>query len=104
MRVKLGYESGMLVVIGRGPGKLWLCRCECGTEKLIRYDALHKGTTTSCGCNDANETRRLNALDRANDVWRVYVRLASMAAVARSLRISKKQVWKIIHRLDGEKR
>lgn len=26
------------------------CKCECGSEKLIRTDALIKGSTVSCGC------------------------------------------------------
>ncbi len=29
---------------------LWLCRCVCGTEKVIRADGLKNGTTKSCGC------------------------------------------------------
>lgn len=28
----------------------WLCRCECGTEKVIFATALLDGTTKSCGC------------------------------------------------------
>lgn len=29
---------------------VWLCRCSCGTVKPILGNALHCGTTTSCGC------------------------------------------------------
>jgi hypothetical protein len=29
---------------------LWLCRCDCGTERPVRGDNLHNGTSTSCGC------------------------------------------------------
>ena len=29
---------------------VWLCRCECGTEKEIRGRSLRDGNTTSCGC------------------------------------------------------
>lgn len=28
----------------------WLCRCECGTEKIVRSVNLQSGTSTSCGC------------------------------------------------------
>lgn len=28
----------------------WLCRCECGNEKVIRARALKTGKTKSCGC------------------------------------------------------
>lgn len=26
------------------------CRCECGTEKVVRLNSLREGTTVSCGC------------------------------------------------------
>ena len=28
----------------------WLCKCECGIEKVIRGDLLRDGNTRSCGC------------------------------------------------------
>lgn len=28
----------------------WLCRCECGVEKVIRGNHLRKGAVLSCGC------------------------------------------------------
>jgi hypothetical protein len=56
-----GRVFGRLTVLGRGPNSeptpaqpsgmvRWLCRCECGTEKLVRRDSLVKGHTRSCGC------------------------------------------------------
>ena len=29
---------------------LWLCKCDCGNEKIIYSSNLLKGTTKSCGC------------------------------------------------------
>lgn len=29
----------------------WLCKCECGKEKLITANSLRTGNSTSCGCN-----------------------------------------------------
>jgi len=29
----------------------WLCRCECGKEKLVTLNSLRTGNSTSCGCN-----------------------------------------------------
>lgn len=29
---------------------LWLCRCECGTERAVRPDRLRSGESQSCGC------------------------------------------------------
>ncbi len=45
---------GRLLVLGpkTHKGKLiyWLCRCDCGTEKLIRGQNLRNGSSESCGC------------------------------------------------------
>jgi hypothetical protein len=45
---------GRLVALKRGPtqGKkaTWLCRCDCGTERLTQYWSLVAGYTRSCGC------------------------------------------------------
>lgn len=30
---------------------LWLCKCECGREKVLNASAIKAGLTTSCGCN-----------------------------------------------------
>lgn len=30
--------------------KAWLCKCDCGTLKVIRHNALTTGNTKSCGC------------------------------------------------------
>lgn len=37
----------------------WLCRCECGTERIVREDHLLEGRTASCGCcrNKPSATR-----------------------------------------------
>jgi len=50
-----GKRFGNLVVIrenGRTSGRslIWLCRCDCGTEKPIRSNHLLSGDSTSCGC------------------------------------------------------
>jgi hypothetical protein len=34
----------------RTKGHQWLCRCECGNEKIILGSSLKSGNTTSCGC------------------------------------------------------
>ncbi len=33
-----------------GKSKAWLCRCECGTERLVPIYILLNGTSRSCGC------------------------------------------------------
>jgi hypothetical protein len=51
----VGERFGRLVVVGeagstRGRCSLWLCRCDCGSEKTVRGAALTGGRTKSCGC------------------------------------------------------
>lgn len=45
---------GRLVVVERagsaGKGATWLCRCDCGTESIVRRTNLIMGHVTSCGC------------------------------------------------------
>lgn len=53
-----GRRFGMLVAVemssaGKGYGSAyahWLCRCDCGAEKVVRSGALVSGETVSCGC------------------------------------------------------
>jgi hypothetical protein len=33
-----------------GTNATWLCRCECGTERVLRSNNLRTGNTESCGC------------------------------------------------------
>lgn len=51
----VGKKFGRWVVLNQvfRPGRtgtLWLCRCECGTEKTVKVMELKKGNSTSCGC------------------------------------------------------
>lgn len=53
-----GMRFGRLTVLEREgtvysnfkPVPTWLCRCDCGTELVIRGLSLRNGTTRSCGC------------------------------------------------------
>ena len=50
----LGQQFGRWTVI-EFAGKVkawhtWLCRCECGTMKIVRGAALKSGSSKSCGC------------------------------------------------------
>lgn len=52
----LGQRFGRLTVIERIPndklGKaMWICRCDCGTERSVRANCLREGDTRSCGCH-----------------------------------------------------
>lgn len=50
-----GQQFGCWLVLrheGRGKGKdqRWLCRCDCGTERVVSGRSLKIGSSTNCGC------------------------------------------------------
>lgn len=54
VKTLVGQKLGRWVVVGdagsRGERRLWLCRCECGTERRVLGGALTSGSSRSCGC------------------------------------------------------
>lgn len=51
----LGLPFSRLLVVGPAPNSRrgqarWLCRCDCGTEKVVSASSLKSGTSRSCGC------------------------------------------------------
>jgi hypothetical protein len=58
-----GHRYGRWTVIKESGrkfgGSTWLCRCECGTEKVMRSNALRTGSSTSCGCYNLEVRRRV---------------------------------------------
>lgn len=60
-----GQRFGRLTVLsfaGRSRSEqLWNCRCECGTETVVRKGSLMKGTTQSCGCLHRERTAASNS-------------------------------------------
>jgi hypothetical protein len=57
-----GKRFGRLLVIRfvalADNGAMWLCRCDCGTEKTVPGSTLRRGESRSCGCL-AEESRRV---------------------------------------------
>lgn len=60
-----GKKFGKLLVVSRAENIItpngrahvaWLCKCDCGNEKITRGDCLTNGHTTSCGCNNYVKT------------------------------------------------
>ncbi len=64
----IGEVFGKLEVIGDGPKvhahKTVMCLCECGNERAVRPYMLHKGITTSCGCDRDTKAYWLEKRDR----------------------------------------
>jgi hypothetical protein len=61
-----GQVFSRLLVLERAPNAVrsgrtvWLCRCECGKEKLVQSMDLTSGGTHSCGCLRSEATRARN--------------------------------------------
>lgn len=60
-----GQRLGRWLVITRAPkgqrlGRQthWLCRCDCGAEKVVQMTALRNGRSRSCGCAVAESTAK----------------------------------------------
>lgn len=51
----IGQKFGKLVAIEKVTSEnsrtRWLCRCDCGNEKIVRTEYLVRGRTKSCGCS-----------------------------------------------------
>lgn len=49
-----GKRFGRLVVINyhhtHNGNRYWLCKCDCGGEKIVKGSSLNYGSTQSCGC------------------------------------------------------
>ena len=57
-----GMKFGRLTIVkesGRDKHRntLWLCKCECGNETIVRGINLKNGRTTSCGCLRNEKTK-----------------------------------------------
>lgn len=66
-----GHRFGKLEVIKYSYIKCshahWLCRCDCGTEKVIDGSNLRRGHTRSCGCYSkqyCSESKRLDLISK----------------------------------------
>lgn len=63
--------------------KAWLCRCECGNEKIVRQSALLLGRTRSCGCLQKQVVAELRRQAKWSDENRFKVRRAWCGIVER---------------------
>ena len=87
-----GQRFGLYTVLGRAGsdrhGKaLWLCRCDCGTEKTVTTGNLKARSSVNCGC------KRLARLEGK--------RIGQLTVLERSDRYStrgkrKRQLWKCL--------
>lgn len=66
-RLTVIREAEKMVLPSGQKNRAFLCKCDCGNEKVIRFSHLNHGRTTSCGC----KTRTLNGLSnhRLYNIW-----------------------------------
>ena len=86
-----GQKFGRLTVIERAKntkqGKVaWLCKCECGNEKIIAGEKLKMGATVSCGCYNM-EIKKQQVLDLTGQ------KFGRLTVIERAGYIGKKVAW-----------
>jgi len=55
-----GRTFGRLKVIAYAGKSKWYCLCSCGNKIITNSGSLRIGTTTSCGCYHAEQTKKAN--------------------------------------------
>lgn len=72
----IGKKFGMLSVIELAYAKnrksYWVCRCDCGNQKVIRQDSLTSHRTTSCGCYQKMKAKNNKKPNRDSKLYHVY--------------------------------
>ena len=54
-----GKKYGMWTPLEYKGGGKWLCRCDCGTERIVEGATIRYGSSTSCGCRRQPRGHRL---------------------------------------------
>ena len=67
-----GKRFGRLVVIQRATNSKegrtrWLCKCDCGNERIILGKSLRNGRTQSCGCLNKEIVSKNSLVDRVGE-------------------------------------
>jgi hypothetical protein len=71
-----GQKFGRWAVLALHPERRrgqahWRCRCDCGTERIVRGNNLRFGSSTSCGCIRRERTTKHGLCDtRAYNTWK----------------------------------
>lgn len=64
-----GMRFGRFTVISRAENNkdgraMWLCRCDCGNERIVMGKCLRNGHTKSCGCLNKENVSKRSFVDR----------------------------------------
>lgn len=85
LKDETGKRYGRLSVLKRveniGECTAYLCRCDCGTEKIVRGESLRKGDIVSCGCYQKEQIVKNHAkASKENARKRIYICLTANLA------------------------
>ena len=94
----IGQKYNYLTVIAEAPRRkrktMWLCKCDCGVEKVIESWSLQNSKTLSCGCygrkNKSDICKKLNPiLKRTHGLSRSKEYYVFMALKSRCLNMNR---------------
>lgn len=74
--MKTGDRYGRWTVGSKRSGRSVLCRCDCGTERMVQRSNLYMGKTVSCGCfrkervGETHRTHQTGYEDYRYRLWR----------------------------------
>jgi len=96
---EVGNQYGRLTVLGwQGLDKfksaLWLCRCDCGNETIVRGNSLRQGDTRSCGCLQKERAHETFSLPSGVAAFNTLIRTMKRGARQRGYiwQLTKEQV------------
>lgn len=78
-----GQKFGRLTVVKffekRGHNTYWLCKCDCGNEKIICKYSLTSGKTKSCGCLNSEISRKNHTSHNLSKtrIYNIWVKMKS---------------------------
>lgn len=68
-----GMKFNRLTVLGRtikdNKHVYWMCKCDCGQEKIVRSDSLLNGAIQSCGCLNRENAKKLGKTNRKHNSY-----------------------------------
>lgn len=67
--IQPGMQFERWTVLSPGENNKWLCRCECGTERLVSDRGLRYGESRSCGCLRRDKSQEASSHDLAGKVF-----------------------------------
>lgn len=99
-----GKKFGHWTVLERAENKgrkvAWLCKCQCGKEKVVLGDSLRRGASTSCGCMSNTEKKcaaaRKNIISAqtSNTIDLTGQRFGRLTVICRDSRKGEQAFWK----------